>query len=190
MLQFAVDLAFGFRKALMSTLGITLTGSQERAVRRLVTLLDEAGACYQFSGGFAGNVYGSRWPLHDLDVDVARQDLPRLAALLHPFISRPFGLYEDAEFRLYLVRATLEGMDIDVNQAEDAYGRCGGQWVSLQTDLTRRQRMPVLDFHVWVQPLEDLIAYKVLIGRSTDVADLRALQHRLRTCPPHHGWGH
>jgi len=85
-------------------LGITLTRSQERAVRRLIGFLDEAAACYQFSGGFAGNLHGSRWPLHDLD----------------------------------------------------------------------------LDLHVWVQPLDALIAYKTLIGRAADVAELRALQSRLR----------
>jgi hypothetical protein len=164
----------------MSMLSITLTGSQEHAVRRLIGILHEAAACYQFSGGFAGNLHGSRWPLHDLDLDVAQQDLLRLAKFLQPYISRPLGLYEDAEFRLYLLRATFEGMDIDVNQAEDAYGRCGGQWVSLQTNLTRRQRMPLFGLHVWVQPLEDLIAYKALIGRSADVAELQALQHRLR----------
>jgi hypothetical protein len=33
----------------------------------------------------------------------------------------------------------------------------------------------LLDLHVWVQPLEALIAYKELIGRSADVAELRAL---------------
>jgi hypothetical protein len=80
----------------------------------------------------------------------------------------------------YLLRATFEGMDIDVNQAEDAYGRCGGQWVPLGTNLTHRQRVPLFDLHVWVQPLEDLIAYKALIGRSADVVALRVLQHRLR----------
>jgi len=42
----------------MSMLGIVLTGSQERAVRRLISYLDEAAACYQFSGGFAGNLPG------------------------------------------------------------------------------------------------------------------------------------
>jgi hypothetical protein len=52
---------------------MTLTSSQERAVRHLVHLLEEAGACCQFSGGFAGNMHGSCWPLHDLDVDVARR---------------------------------------------------------------------------------------------------------------------
>jgi len=38
----------------------------------------------------------------------------------------------------------------------------------------------VLDSHVWVQPLDALIAYKALIGRSADVAELRAIQNRLR----------
>jgi len=161
-------------------LGITLTSSQERAVRRLSGVLDEAAACYQFSGGFAGNLHGSRWPLHDLDVEVARQDLPRLASLLHPYITHPLGWYEDAEFRLYLLGAKIEGVDIDASQAEDSYGRHGGQWVPLGTDLARRQRVPWLDLHVWVQPLDALIAYKVLIGRTADVAELRALQQRLQ----------
>ena len=77
----------------MSMLGITLTSSQERVVRRLIGCLDEAAACYQFSGGFAGNLHGSRWPLYDLDVEVVQQDLPRLAKLLQPYIGeRPHGL--------------------------------------------------------------------------------------------------
>ena len=160
--------------------GITLTSSQKRAVRRLISILDAAAACYQFSGGFAGNLHGSRWPLHDLDVDVAQRDLPRLAELLQPYTYHPLGLYEDAEFRLQLVRAQFEGVDIDVSQAEDAYGRSGGQWVPLGTNLAHRQRVPLLDLHVWVQPLNALIAYKELIGRSADVADLRTLQNRLR----------
>jgi hypothetical protein len=84
----------------MSTLGIMLTDSQERAIRRLIHFLDEAAVCYQFSGGFAGNLHGARWPLHDLDLDVARQDLPRLAEFLQPYISHPLALYEDEEFRL------------------------------------------------------------------------------------------
>src|SRR2546422_790153 len=157
----------------MTMLGIALTGSQERAIRHLISVLDEAAACYQFSGGFAGNLHGSRWPLHDLDVDVAKQDLPRLAALLQPNISHPLGLYEDAEFWLQLLRAKFEGMEIDVSQAEDAYGRSGGRWVPLGTNLARRQRVPLLHLHVWVQPLDALIAYKELIGRSADVTELR-----------------
>jgi hypothetical protein len=159
-------------------LGIVLTTAQERALRRLVGLLNKAGACYQFTGGFAGNLYGSCWPLHDLDVDVARANLPRLAELLRPHTIRPLGLYVDDEFELQLLRAELEGVEIDISQAEEAYARAGGRRVSLGINLGRRQRARVLDMDVWVQPLEELIAYKELLGRFADVADLRNLQAR------------
>ena len=49
-------------------LQIELTTSQVRALRRLTDILDQARADYQFTGGFAGNLHGSRWPLHDLDL--------------------------------------------------------------------------------------------------------------------------
>ncbi len=159
-------------------LGIELTAAQERAVRGLLGLLDEAGACYQFTGGFAGNLHGSSWPLHDLDVDVAREHLPGVAELLGPHTTRPLGLYVDCEFELQLLRAEWEGVAIDVSQAEEAYARVGGRRVPLGTDLRRRQRVPLLDREVWVQPLEELIAYKELLGRRADVADLRRLQGR------------
>ena len=155
---------------------IELTAAQERALRRLVGFLDAAGVCYQFTGGFAGNLHGSRWPLHDLDLDVARADLPRLAEHLAPFTTRPLGRFVDDEFELRLVRAELEGVAIDVSQAEEAYARVGGRRVPLGTTLAKRRRVRVLDLEVWVQPLEELIAYKEVLGRVADLADLRALR--------------
>jgi hypothetical protein len=155
---------------------IQLTAAQERALHRLVGILDAAGACYQFTGGFAGNLHGSRWPLHYLDVDVARTDLPRLVEPLAPYPTRPLGPYVDDEFELHLFRAEVEGVAVDVSQAEEAYARAGGRRIPLGTTLANRRRVRVLDLEVWVQPLEELIAYKVLLGRAGDLADLRALR--------------
>lgn len=160
-------------------LGITLTESQERALRRLIDYLDSSETCYQFTGGFAGNLHGSRWPLHDLDLDVAGKDLPRLAEMLRPNTYHPLGPYEDDEFRLQLLRARIDDVEVDIAQAEGAYGRSHGVWVPLGTNLDRRIRVPLLDMQVWVQPLDALIAYKELIGRSADVAELKTLQKRL-----------
>ena len=157
-------------------LTIELNASQERALRRLVGILNEAGACYQFTGGFAGNLHGSAWPLHDLDIDVAQKDLPRLSELLRPYTIWPLGLYVDDEFELQLWRGEIEGVPIDVSQAEEAFARVGGQRVPLGTSLLQRQRVTVLDLEVWVQPLAELIAYKELLGRQADVAELRTLQ--------------
>jgi GNAT superfamily N-acetyltransferase len=159
-------------------LAIELTASQERALRRLVGILDQAGACYQFTGGFAGNLHGSRWPLHDLDVDVAQADLPRVAELLQPYTTWPLGLYVDDEFELQLLRAEVEGVPIDISQAEEGYARVGGRRVPLGASLAHRQRARVLGMQVWVQPLAELIAYKELLGRSADLADLRQLHGR------------
>jgi hypothetical protein len=159
-------------------LTIALTASQERALRRLVGLLDAAGACYQFTGGFAGNLHGSRWPLHDLDIDVARDDLPRVAELLAPYTTFPLGPYVDDEFELALWRGEIDGQAIDMSQAEEGYALVGGRRVPLDVKLARRQRVRALDLEVWVQPLDELIAYKELLGRTADLADLRALQAR------------
>jgi len=156
-------------------LGIAVTASQEQALRRLVGVLDRAAVAYQFTGGFAGNLHGSRWPLHDLDLDVAAADLPRLADLLRPFTTRPLGRYVDHEFDLQLLRAEMNGVGIDVSQVEDAFALTGGRRVPLGTSLARRVRVPLLDFAVWVQPLDELIAYKALLGRTADLADLLAL---------------
>jgi hypothetical protein len=164
-------------------LAIELTSAQERALRRLVGLLDEARARYQFTGGFAGNLHGSRWPLHDLDLDVGRADLPRVAELLRPWTTWPLGLYVDDEFELQLLRGEIEGVPVDVSQVEEAYARVGGRRVPLGTTLANRRRVPVLDVEVWVQPLEELIAYKELLGRSADLADLRRLQSSSRGGP-------
>jgi hypothetical protein len=155
-----------------------LTDRQERAIRRLVQILESAATAYQFTGGFAGNLHGSLWPLHDLDIDVPRPDLPRLAEALLPYTIRPLGPFTDAEFELQLQCAEIDGVGIDVSQMEDAFAVTGGRRVPLGTSLARRARVPVLDFTVWVQPLDELIAYKTLLGRTADLADLRALQVR------------
>ncbi len=156
--------------------GIELTTPQQRALRRLVGILEESGAPYQFTGGFAGNLHGSRWPLHDLDGDVGQADLPRPAQLLRPYTTWPLGPYVDHEFELQLLRAEIEGVGIDISQVEEAYARVGGQRVPLGTSLLQRQRAPLLDMEVWVQSLDELISYKELLGRWVDVADLRALR--------------
>jgi hypothetical protein len=157
-------------------LEIELSDSQTKAIRRLVAMLESAQACYQFTGGFAGNLHGSRWPLHDLDVDVAQADLPRLCPLFSAWTTRPLGRYEDDEFDLQLLCLELEGIRIDISQAEDAYARQDGLWVPLGTTLANRLRTPLFDFAVWVQPLNELIAYKTILGRSADLVELRALQ--------------
>src|ERR1700712_4870327 len=117
-------------------------------------------------GGLAGNLWGSTWPLHDLDVEVSTRDLPLLAARWAPFVTS-FGRYVDEEFDIELLRMRMDGVEIDVSGADDAWGISpAGARAPLPNTLSRRVLRPLAGRSIPCQRLEDLIAYKTIIGRS------------------------
>ncbi|WP_264777684.1 nucleotidyltransferase domain-containing protein [Deinococcus aetherius] len=130
---------------------------------------------YQVTGGLAGNVHGSRWPLHDLDLDVRTADLPRLAALFAPAVVWGPGRYVDAEFDLPLLRLNVDGVEVDFSGAEDAWARRNGKRLPLVTDLARAERRVFAGVNLWVVPLADLITYKTVLGRTADLEELSRL---------------
>ena len=74
------------------------------------------------------------------------------------------------------MKLSIDRIDVDINQGEDAYGITkDGRRLPFSTDLTRSERKRILDIQLMVQPLEDLIAYKRLIGRNNDLIDLISL---------------
>lgn len=56
-----------------------ITRAQREALATLLDALRDIGLPFQATGGLAGNLHGSRWPLHDLDFDVADAAVPALA---------------------------------------------------------------------------------------------------------------
>jgi len=153
-----------------------LTHAQLRIIRILADWLNQHNVPYQFTGGLAGNIHGSKWPLHDIDVDVYQADIPLLLEQLASWIIRPFGRFVDEEFDLFLVTLRIDGVEIDVSQVEDAFILSEGDRVPLITDLNKSEDRLLFGTHVRVIPLEDLISYKGLLGRKADVADLSSLR--------------
>lgn len=147
--------------------------SQRLGFHRLLDALEVTAATYQLTGAVAGNVHGSRWPVHDVDVDVTAADLPRVLDVLGDAVHVPLHRFLDDEFDLLLATATLEGLSVDLGQVEDARVHAStGAWVPLRTVLERRERHAWEGRTIWVQPLADLVAYKRLLGRAADVEDL------------------
>ncbi len=152
-----------------------LSQAQHDAVSILLACLDDAGVWYRVPGGLAGNVYGSRWPLHDIDVDVRKDEWTRVLAAVGDFLETPPRPYADDEFQLILANARIEGVGVDIAQLEDAFVREDGAWTPLSPDPSRRTLLDWSDFSVWAIPLDDLIDYKTRLGRTADVEDLRHL---------------
>ncbi|MFA6208376.1 MAG: hypothetical protein WCT03_05750 [Candidatus Obscuribacterales bacterium] len=153
----------------------TISSEQLEVVKRLVTLLNEHKVPYQFTGGLAGNIHGSKWPLHDIDLEMPRAHIELVAYLLRQHIVTPLRFYQDDEFQLVMLDLKIDEIEVDINQIEAQQICHKGQWVPHVVDIKKAQLMPFHGLKVSVQPLDQLIAYKTILGRDKDVADLSKL---------------
>lgn len=148
-----------------------------QTLKFIISTLDQHKIKYQVTGGLAGNIYGSTWPLHDIDLEVAQKDMERVASLFRDCTIRPLARFVDEEFDLMLLTLRLGDVEVDINQAEDAFVFTKeGVRIQLDTDLSRAKEISFLGLKLHVQPLEELIKYKDLLGRKEDVLDLSRLR--------------
>jgi hypothetical protein len=152
-----------------------LTPLQFAVICQLVNQMELHGMTYQVTGGLAGNIHGSHWPLHDIDLAVATTNMAQLAALFAPMVTFPLGRYRDHEFDLQLLRLNISGVNVDVSQAEGGYAVTAQGRQPLRTALERRTKANFWGLELYVQSLEDLIADKTTLGRTADLEDLKAL---------------
>lgn len=153
---------------------IKLTTAQREALSLLITTFETHAVAFQITGGLAGNFHGSRWPLHDLDLEVDAP-LADIAALLADFVTSPPARYQDSEFDLELLQLEIGGVPVDISSVRDYYVFSSGARIGIETDLRRAVVIAWDGRSVPVQPLDELIRYKRLLERWPDVADLEAL---------------
>jgi hypothetical protein len=145
----------------------------------VVEKLEAHAVQYQLTGGFAGNVFGSLWPPHDIDFDVLEADFDKIATVFEPYIKNAPHHYTDPEFDFRLMTLFINGIEVDFTQVEDSFGiTTSGERFPFLTDLAKAERHDFMGVHVMVQPLQDIIDYKRKIGRYEDVDDLRSLLSR------------
>ncbi len=154
-----------------------ISESHIQTLNFIISTLDRHKIKYQVTGGLAGNIYGSTWPLHDIDLEVAQKDMERVASLFRDCTIRPLARFVDEEFDLMLLTLRLGDVEVDINQAEDAFVFTKeGARIQLDTDFSKAKEISFLGLTLYVQPLEDLIRYKELLGRNEDVLDLTRLR--------------
>lgn len=129
-------------------------------------------------GGLAGNLWGSTWPLHDIDIDVPSEALSPLSEHWAEYITAQ-GRYIDGEFDIELVRLRIGEVEVDLSGADYAYVFApSGVRKALPNTLSGRVQRQLAGRTIPCQRLEDLIAYKTAIGRTDDLRELRKLQNQ------------
>jgi hypothetical protein len=152
-----------------------ITPQQLSVLDELSAELDRRELPWMAVGGLAGNLWGSTWPLHDIDIDVPSPALDSLACHYGPYITAQ-GRYVDGEFDLALLRLRIGKVEVDLSGADEAYVFApSGVRRALPNTLDRRVRRQLAGRSIPCQRLEDLIAYKTEIGRKADLRELLQL---------------
>ena len=147
-----------------------------QAIDTVISALDSGGIWYRATGGLAGNLHGSVWPLHDIDLDYQAADWPKISRALRSFLVEGPAQYEDDEFRLVMARARIKSVEIELCQLENCFVASSKGWWRLDSDPARRESRPWKSGYIWAISLGDLIAYKEIIGRESDLRELRKLR--------------
>ncbi len=132
---------------------------------------------FQATGGLAGNLHGSTWPLHDLDFDVADAALPALADRFGSHVVSGPGPYRDTEFALDLLTIQFGTVEVDFSAASSIrLIDPAGHEHPAPSDLDAAVLRHLDGRDIPTMPLDALIAYKRTIGRHADVEDLVRLR--------------
>jgi hypothetical protein len=146
--------------------------SHRKAIHFLLDYLEQNDLEYQVTGGLAGNLYGSTWPLVDIDLEVHLNDLYKIEKDLYPYVSKHLHRYVDTEFNIWLLELKIEGIPVDINAIEDFFLNNG---TIVEPDLQKSNKIQFDNRTVNVQPLQEIIFYKQLIGRTRDLEELTGL---------------
>ncbi len=150
---------------------------QEKQVSVLKNLLHHCwsqGIRYQITGGLAGNIYGSLWKLHDIDLEMSLRDVYAIEKDYRDYVRVPTTRYVDEEFDMWLLQLEIDGVSIDINAIEDCFILVppDRQPYHIETSLNKALTYHIHDLPIVVQPLSALIHYKILLQRHDDVRDL------------------
>lgn len=147
------------------------------AFKWIIGILKQHKIPFYISGGFAANIYGSKRPLADIDIEVPDNKIKIIEDIAKKFIIYGPKRYKDRQFDLLLMTLKYKGQEIDIcgKNSEKIFNKKTGRWEKESIDLSKATRKKVYGQIVPVIPLKDLIQYKKNIARRVDIKDVNAL---------------
>jgi hypothetical protein len=136
-------------------------------------LLDDSRLPWGVCAGAAAHLYGNRRPIQDVDLLVARGQLPAVVQLL-----QRSGKAVQYDGQRIIWRGIKLFDDLTVRREGRAHP------LALDAEMQARlRRMPLLGAQVLVLPPEDVVAHKLVLGRGQaegkhDLADAAAIVRR------------
>ncbi len=153
-----------------------ITEAKKKVLKFLVDTLNKNKIDFQVSGGLGAIAYGATRELLDIDIEIYKKDCLTARELLKDFIMNDFHRCEDDGFELWMMRLNIDGVQVDINQVEEDYIRDReGNKKLLPENLENTELKNVDGIEFPVQNKRNLIEYKKMLGRDTDLTDVEEM---------------
>ncbi len=122
--------------------------------------------------------YGAKRPLYDIDIDIYKNDVEKVREILREYIVEDWNNEIEGEndtFDLWMMSLEINGIPVDISQMEESrVRRVGGDWVA-QPEVMDVEVRTIQGIDLPIQNKQDLIRYKQIIARDTDLEDIRQM---------------
>jgi hypothetical protein len=152
---------------------------QRAALEWIVRAAGRHGLPYQVVGGLAALAHGGSRPLHDIDLYMPFGD-PRwpdfLTEVKPHVVWGPESVVEGSWYLTYL-KIDRHGQRIEIGDPAGLRIRdaATGEWIDQVIDFGSSVSRTALGCDIDVMPVDQLVAYKRILGRDVDRQDVREL---------------
>jgi hypothetical protein len=155
-----------------------ISESSHRALIFMIDLFARLQIPYQITGGLAARFYGCSRPLADIDFDVPEERFGEIASLLNDHIRFGPERFRDASWDLLLMTLDYHGQLVDIGGAYDThfFDRARSEWRPVRANFSTVSYFEYDGRRVPIVNREELVAYKLGLGREVDLLDLAGMQ--------------
>lgn len=151
------------------------------ALAWIVEVLERHGVPYQVVGGLAARAYGAVRPIVDVDLYVPFDLAGAALEEIRPHVYWGPEYYVDDCWDLTYLKANFRGQKVELGDSsgDPRYFHKGtGCWVPQRVDYDAGVRIELFGVRVAVIQEEELVRYKLALGREVDLLDVEQITGR------------
>ncbi len=148
-----------------------------KALYWLLDLLEQHETNYQIVGGLAAIAHGATRDLADIDLYIPYHSSQDFLKSIYPYIYWGPQHQKDECWDVTYLKVEYDDQKIEIGDSRDAkiFDRRSNQWVSQGIDYSLSERKEIYGRLANVMPKEQLIAYKLILGREVDMQDVQQM---------------
>lgn len=149
-----------------------------KTLKFIVEILGKNKISYQISGGLAAILYGAKRNFYDIDIDVKRKDFSKLKRIFSDFITKKPRRFKNNKWDIYVMTLKIKEVPIDITEIDKWKIKTrDGVWLTMEDSLN-----PIIlnrfGLKLKVISKQDLIIYKTLLSRKTDLIDIKQISKK------------